>query len=208
MMERPVNLGTFSRGCRPPARRGRLALVLTALGAFLMAPGEAHATPGEILVITDVDVALYAAPGPKSKVIERLDKNDRIMEFERRDGWVRGMLFGAIGKEGWVAARYLKPETDDREDGGGPGARSEAPDGASPDEPATRTQSADGEGAYVSRRRQPVYLYCVDCGLPRRHESRRHRDRPHSEVRKVPRHHFRDRKPSPVIRIVPKPAPV
>jgi hypothetical protein len=172
-----------------------------------MAPGEARATPGEILVITGADVALRAAPGPRSKVVERLDKDDRIMEFERRDGWVRGMLFGAVGKEGWVAARYLKAETDDREDGA-PQARSGVPDGTPSDAREERTPSADGGGAYTTRSREPVYLYCLDCGPSRRHESRRRRDRPHSEVWEVPRHHFRDRKPPPVIRIVPRPAPV
>lgn len=170
---------------------------------------EARATPGEILVITGTEVALRTAPDTESRVIERLDTNDRIMEFERQDGWVRGLLFGAIGKEGWVAARYLEAETDSRQDGV-PQAYSEAPDKVLPDTqaPPTQSESENGEGAYVARSRTPVYLYCLDCGLARQHDSRGRRDRPHAEVRKVPSRHFRDRKPPPVIRVVPRPAPV
>jgi hypothetical protein len=180
-----------------------MAMTIAALGTFLTTSVVARATPGEILVITGEDVALRAAPGPKSKVIEHLDKNDRIMEFERRDGWVRGMLFGAIGKEGWVAARYLRSEIDDAED-----RPPEPADRTLPDAAAERTQPSDEGGAYVTRSRERVYLHCLDCGLPRRHETRRRHDRPHSEVWQVPRRRTHDRKPPPVIRVLPTPAPV
>jgi hypothetical protein len=178
-------------------------LAIAALVAFLMMPIHARATPGEILVITGEDVALRAAPGPGSKIIERLDKNDRIMEFERRDGWVRGMLFGAIGKEGWVAAGYLRSEIDEAEDR--PPRRT---DRTLPDAATERTQPSDEGEAYVTRPREPVYLNCLDCALPRRHETRRRHDRPRSEVWQVPRRRTHDRKPPPVIRVVPRPAPV
>lgn len=213
MQRHPANANAFFQGCYSPARPRAVALAIAALAVFLTVPHHARATPGEILVITGADVALRAAPGPGSTVIERLDANDRIMEFERRDGWVRGMLFGAIGKEGWVAARYLKSETDDRRDQA-PRAPSQAPDGTSSDEPAGRAQSADDGNAYIIRSREPVYLYCLDCGLRRRHddrhrdENRRRKDRPHSEVLREPRDQTPDRKPPPVIRVVPRPAPV
>jgi hypothetical protein len=203
----PANAIPLSRSRRLSLRPGEVVLAIAALAVFLTTSMHAWATPGEILIVTGADVALRATPGPESKIIERLDKNDRIMEFERRDGWVRGMLFGAIGREGWVAARHLKAEADGREDQA-PRAPSRAPDGISSDEPEARAQSVDEGEAYTIRRRERVYLYCLDCGLPRRHENRRPHDRPNSEVWKVPRDRTHDRKPPPVIRVVPRSAPV
>jgi hypothetical protein len=184
-----------------------MVLAVAILGSALIIFREARATPGEILVITGMEVALRAAPDAKSRVIERLDKSDRIMEFERRDGWVRGLLFGAMGKEGWVASRYLMAETNSRQDGV-PQAHPEAPGKVLPDTQAAPMQSDIEEGAYVAGSRTPVYLYCLDCGLARRHDRRGRRDRPHAEVRDVPSRHFRDRRPPPVIRVVPRPAPL
>lgn len=209
MQGHPANTNSLFRGYRPSARPGAVALAIAALAAFLTTSMHARATPGEILVITGANAALRAAPGPESKIIERLDTSDRIMEFERRDGWVRGMLFGAIGREGWVAARHLKPEDRDG-DGSIPPARS----GTQQEAPAARTSSSEEGNSYVTRPREPVYLYCVDCGPRRRHdgrhrdETRRRNDRSHSELWRVPRDRTQERKPSPVIRVVPRPAPV
>jgi len=205
--EIPVNPSALFVGRRLSAPLARVVFAAAVLTTCLMVSREARATPGEILVITGTDVALRAAPDAKSRLIGRLDTNDRLMEFERRDGWVRGLLFGAIGKEGWVAGRYLKAETDVGQDGV-LRVPSEAPDKARPAIQIAPTPSDDEEGAYVTRSRAPVYLYCLDCGLARRHETRGRRDRQPAEVREVPRRHFRDLKPPPVIRVVPRPAPV
>lgn len=177
---------------RLPARLRGPALTLAALGLLLITPFAVRATPGEILVITAEDVAFRAAPGSEGRIIERLGPDDRIMEFERRDGWVRGLLFGAIGQEGWVAARFLRPERDAT--AGGPGAGAAPSQRTSPGVPAESGLPPDDGGDYSSRSRERVYLYCLDCGLLRRHDRRGHS--------------FRDGKLPPVIRVVPERRPI
>jgi hypothetical protein len=74
-----------------------LALALSALGA-----GAARATPGDILYVEADGAILRAAPEGAASVVLRLEAGRKLIEFERRGGWLRVGVFGAIGKAGWV----------------------------------------------------------------------------------------------------------
>lgn len=74
-----------------------LALALTALGA-----APAAATPGDILFVEADEASLRTAPEADAPVILRLKAGRKLIEFERRDAWIRVGVFGAVGKVGWV----------------------------------------------------------------------------------------------------------
>jgi len=74
-----------------------LTFALTALGAT-----PAPATPGDILFVEADQASLRAAPEATAPVILRLEAGRRLIEFERRDAWIRVGVFGAVGKVGWI----------------------------------------------------------------------------------------------------------
>lgn len=74
-----------------------LALALAALGA-----GAARATPGDILYVEADETALRAAPAVAAPLILQLEAGRKLIEFERREAWIRVGVFGAVGKVGWV----------------------------------------------------------------------------------------------------------
>ena len=86
------------------------ALVVALLAAALLAAGPAAATPGETLIVKRDGAAMRAEPDRDAELVARLRQGDRVMEFERRGAWVRAMLFGAVGKEGWIHGGLLAPE--------------------------------------------------------------------------------------------------
>jgi hypothetical protein len=88
-----------------------LSLVLApgALGA-----GAARATPGDILYVDADGAVLHAAPEAAAPVVLWLEAGRKLIEFERRGGWLRVGVFGAVGKAGWVRqdrAAVREPES-------------------------------------------------------------------------------------------------
>lgn len=83
-----------------------LLLVLFASGAHR----PTWATPGDILIVRAQEVNLREDPSRDSAVRLRLKAGQKLMEFERREGWVRVMVFGAVGMEGWVRRDRVAPE--------------------------------------------------------------------------------------------------
>jgi hypothetical protein len=87
--------------------RGNLSswLPIALLAVFLQfgPSGTAMATPGDILLVDAETATLRRAPSPASPIRKRLNAGQKLMEFERRAGWVRVVVFATIGEEGWVA---------------------------------------------------------------------------------------------------------
>jgi hypothetical protein len=91
------------------------AAVFLWLFLFLAASG-ARATPGDTLVTLERMVDLYDAPETARAPIAMLEQGQKLMEFERRGGWVRVGVFGTLGQEGWVRASAVGPPLPAEED--------------------------------------------------------------------------------------------
>ncbi len=89
-----------------------MALPLAMLTGLLWAAASApvSATPGEIHVVKAAVANLRAGPGTGTKVIERLTRGHRVMEFERRGDWLRVQRMGTVGREGWLHGALVGPE--------------------------------------------------------------------------------------------------
>ena len=89
-----------------------IALALAMLTGLLWAAASApvSATPGEIHVVKVAVANLRAGPGTGTKVIERLRRGHRVMEFERRGDWLRVQRMGTVGREGWLHGALVGPE--------------------------------------------------------------------------------------------------
>jgi hypothetical protein len=88
------------------------AAVFLWLFLFLAASG-ARATPGDTLVTLERMVDLYDAPEAVRAPIAVLEQGQKLMEFERRGGWVRVVVYGTIGQEGWLRADLVGPASAD-----------------------------------------------------------------------------------------------
>ena len=87
--------------CAPAA----LALVLVAGPT-----GIVHATPGQIHLVKSDVAKLRAEPSKESKVIDRLAKGDRVMEFKRQGRWLQVQQMGKVAPEGWMHTELVRPE--------------------------------------------------------------------------------------------------
>ena len=55
------------------------------------------------------DAVLRAAPRSDAEAVVTLTPDHRLIEFERRDGWVRVGVFQMVGAFGWLPADRLMP---------------------------------------------------------------------------------------------------
>ena len=81
--------------------------------ALLMILGTAatpDATPGQIVYVESKGAEVHAEPNRKAQVIARLRRGHKVIEFERRSGWVRIGMFDNLGRDGWVHGPLLRPE--------------------------------------------------------------------------------------------------
>jgi hypothetical protein len=89
-----------------------IVLICAGLGFWLpTGPGGhlAHASPGQILTVQGGSTVLRAAPRSDAKAVVTLTPDHRLIEFERRNGWVRVGVFRLVGAFGWVPADRLTP---------------------------------------------------------------------------------------------------
>ena len=81
--------------------------------ALLMILGTAvtpDATPGQIVYVQSKVAEVRAEPNREAQVITRLRRGNKVIEFERRSGWVRIGMFDTSGRVGWVHGSLLGPE--------------------------------------------------------------------------------------------------
>jgi hypothetical protein len=93
-------------------RRSLIALFCACLGLWLavgLGDHAAQASPGQILAVQRGDVVLRAAPRSDAEAVVTLTPDHRLIEFERRDGWVRVGVFQMVGAFGWLPADRLMP---------------------------------------------------------------------------------------------------
>lgn len=81
--------------------------------AFLViigAPATPDATPGQILYVKSEIANLREAPSRKARIVKRLRRGHKVIEFARRRGWVRVGMFDTSGRDGWIHGALLGPE--------------------------------------------------------------------------------------------------
>jgi len=124
----------------PLARAAGAALIL-ALGAG----APARATPGQIHVVKRPEVNLRAGPGTATKIIGKLVRGARVMEFGRKGRWFRVKEMGRVGPEGWVHGAMIAPEPEPS-----PAVPAEpAPPSAGERGPGSTSRDEDGNVTYA-----------------------------------------------------------
>ncbi len=78
--------------------RGQLVMLVFWVAVAL----PAHATPGQILYVQPEIINARQAPSTSARVVMRLERGHKLMEFERRGTWVRVLISGTLGNQGWV----------------------------------------------------------------------------------------------------------
>jgi hypothetical protein len=84
---------------------GRIgAWLAICLLALLADPGALRAAPGERLVVRGSEVPLREAPQADAPVVLLLGPEHRLVEFARREDWVKVGVFETVGAFGWLPA--------------------------------------------------------------------------------------------------------
>lgn len=81
------------------------------LAAFVMSiSSAANGTPGDILVTREDRVDVYDAPSSAAQVLITVDDGRKLKELRREGVWVKVIIYGEIGKDGWVHSSSVAPE--------------------------------------------------------------------------------------------------
>jgi hypothetical protein len=148
--------------------RAVLGLWMLAFALWLGGAAGVGASPGQTHIISVEGAALRAAPESGAELVRTLDNASRVKELRRQGPWIKVLVFGAIGLEGWIHEASLQPETG-RETGGASVEEGDPPE-AQEQRPRTRQPRFTLE---VSGRQQPFRAGCTI--FDARGESRRWR---------------------------------
>ncbi len=89
-------------------------MVKVALLGFAVASG-ALAAPGQRYDVQRNDTKIHASPSAKARVLGRLNRGDRVIEWRRKGAWVEISPMGVVGKNGWVHISRLRSESSEIE---------------------------------------------------------------------------------------------
>lgn len=82
------------------------------LAAFVMSiSSAANATPGDILTAREDGVEVYDAPSSAAQILLTVDEGRKLKELRREGVWVKVIIYGEIGKDGWVHSSSVAPES-------------------------------------------------------------------------------------------------
>ncbi len=82
------------------------------LAAFVMSiSSAANGTPGDILVTQGDRVEVYDAPSSAAQVLITVDEGRKLKELRREGVWIKVLVFGEIGLDGWVQDTGVVPES-------------------------------------------------------------------------------------------------
>jgi len=82
------------------------------LAAFVISiSSAANSTPGDILVTREDGVDVYVAPSPTAQVLITIDEGRKLKELQREGEWVKVIIYGEIGTDGWVHSSSVAPES-------------------------------------------------------------------------------------------------
>ncbi len=82
------------------------------LVAFVMSiSSAANATPGDILTAREDGVEVYDAPSSAAQILMTVEEGRKLKELKREGLWVKVIIYGEIGKDGWVHSSSVAPES-------------------------------------------------------------------------------------------------
>lgn len=93
----------------------QLASLLSLLFALtLLSATRVDGSTGATLYIQHDGVSVYQAPNADAPVVLHLDRGRKLKELRRQGSWVKGIIYGEIGKEGWIKQSQVgsKPPAD------------------------------------------------------------------------------------------------
>ena len=71
----------------------------------------AYASPGDILIAREDGVEVYDAPSSAAQVLIAVEEGRKLKELRREGLWIRVLVFGEIGLDGWVQDTGVVPES-------------------------------------------------------------------------------------------------
>ncbi|MDH3240202.1 MAG: TIGR02281 family clan AA aspartic protease [Alphaproteobacteria bacterium] len=75
----------------------------------------AQAAPGQRYDVQRNDTKIHAFPSAKARVLGRLNRGDRVIEWRRNGAWVEVSPMGVVGANGWVHFSRLRSEASEIE---------------------------------------------------------------------------------------------
>ena len=78
--------------------------------ALLLAPSIAWAAPGDTLYAQGNLVNVRSAPSISASVLMKLGMGHKLIEFERKNGWVHVGIVRMGGADGWIFDRFVGAE--------------------------------------------------------------------------------------------------
>ena len=76
--------------------------LLIGLGLILLLPSDTLATPGDTLFTQGDSVEVFQAPDDGAPIVTHLDRGQKLKEFRRQGTWVKVVIYGQAGQDGWV----------------------------------------------------------------------------------------------------------
>lgn len=95
----------------PPEHSKKIILIgsiITILFIFLFST-FAFAASGDDWEVRESTVKVHKAPDANAPVSASLKQGDRLKELRRQGAWVKVIIFGKIGEEGWVKESDIQP---------------------------------------------------------------------------------------------------
>jgi len=95
--------------CKPARLAMTLKSTMWFLAGFIFLFGSAfflalaaRASPGDTLYVQSQSVNIYEAPNANAPVVMQINQGQKLKEFRRQGGWVKVIIYGQLGKEGWI----------------------------------------------------------------------------------------------------------
>lgn len=85
---------------------------LTAVLAFGLAALAVHgaaATPGDTLYVQSETARVRQAPRADAPLVSVLEQGRQLKEFRRTEAWVKVLIYGTLGQDGWLPAVDVGP---------------------------------------------------------------------------------------------------
>lgn len=80
------------------------------LGLTFFLALAASASPGDTLYVQSKSVNVYEAPSANAPVVMQVNQGQKLKEFRRQGEWVKVIIYGAVGKGGWVEESLIGPK--------------------------------------------------------------------------------------------------
>jgi hypothetical protein len=87
--------------------RGLSRVIFVAAFLHILTSFGSLASPGDQWIVGDDGATLFEEPGEGAASVGNLSGGQRVLEFNRQDGWVRIGVLGGARREGWLPLEEL-----------------------------------------------------------------------------------------------------